>query len=331
MRKLLCITQPSTHPSFDTTVALYQAWAQHQAIELYHANAEGAVSEGSVRACAITDSISYEDFLNLESSLAQEFPVSHFDLVFLRTDKPYPAGLLETCSTWEDDISFVNLASATLNIETRIFLHQIAKDFIPPSILTRDKAEALQFARDRERFIVKKNRSYGGKGVYLIEQQHDTYRLRNVLLNDTTFSTAEAALDFVWELSDEPFEVCAYLAKASEGDKRILVVEDEIYGAYIRRSSGNTWVNNISAGGYAELCEVLPHEEAIIRATAPEYVSRGMRTLGYDFLQNDEGIWTLTEINAGNIGGYNRLEDLGRAGTIDRLIDWMLTIPLIST
>lgn len=107
----------------------------------------------------------------------------------------------------------------------------------------------------------------------------------------------------------------------------ILVVEDQIYGAYIRRSSGNTWVNNISQGGYAELCEVLPHEEEIIRKTAPEYNSRGMMTLGYDFLQNDKGVWTLTEINAGNIGGYNRLEDLGVAGTMERFTDWMLTIP----
>lgn len=327
MRKLLCITDLGSHPAFDTTVALYHSWATHDNIELYHANASEITSTETVTAYLVNGALSYEDFRAIETTKSIAMPVESFDLIFLRTDKPYPGQLLEVCSQWEGKVAFVNLASATLAIETRVFLHAIAKKFLPPSILATTVEEALAFGMNRSKFIVKMNRSYGGKGVYLLESQSNSVIVKNVMSDDISFSDNRSALEYIWEQSNAPFEVCAYLERASEGDKRIIVVEDQIYGAYIRRSSGNTWVNNISQGGYAELCEVLPHEEEIIRQTAPEYTSRGMKTLGYDFLQNNDGVWTLTEINAGNIGGYNRLEDLGVTGTINRFTDWLFTIP----
>lgn len=328
MRKLLCITDLSTHPAFDTTVSLYQLWSQHPGIALYHASAVEIASPDSVT-CHLVEKIpSYDAFLKIESSSKSEYiSISDFDLVFLRTDKPYPPMLLKTCSQWEDRVAFVNLASVTLALATRVFLHDIAKQFLPTSILTSVQGEAEDFAKGRSRFIVKKNLSYGGKGVFLIESTSNSVLLKNVMSDDMSFSDVSSALSHIWQQSEGPFEVCEYLNRATEGDKRILVVENEIYGAYIRRSAGNTWVNNISQGGWAELSDVLPHEEEIIRRTAPEYVSRGMKTLGYDFLKNDEGVWTLTEINAGNIGGYNRLEDLGVTGTISRFTDWLLQIP----
>lgn len=328
MRKLLCITDLSTHPAFDTTVALYQIWSQHPEITLYHASAMDVASPDSVACHAVEKISSYDAFQKIEtSSKSINVSISDFDLVFLRTDKPYPPRLLQTCSHWEDRVAFVNLASVTLALGTRVFLHEIAKQFLPNSILTSTKEEAEHFVQGRAQFIVKENLSYGGKGVFLIESTQDSVTLKNVMIDDMSFPDVPSALSYIWQQSEGPFEVCEYLSRACEGDKRILVVENDIYGAYIRRSSGNTWVNNISQGGYAELCEVLPHEEEIIRQTAPEYVSRGMKTLGYDFLQNDQGVWTLTEINAGNIGGYNRLEDLGVTGTINRLTNWILEIP----
>ena len=44
---------------------------------------------------------------------------------------------------------------------------------------------------------------------------------------------------------------------------------------------------------------------------------------GYDLLQNDSGSWTISEINAGNIGGLFRIEYLGVPGVTDRFVAWL--------
>ena len=44
----------------------------------------------------------------------------------------------------------------------------------------------------------------------------------------------------------------------------------------------------------------------------------------YDFLLGDDHRWVISEINAGNIGGFARLETLTGEAVCDRLIRWML-------
>ncbi|MEL6816582.1 MAG: hypothetical protein AAFP03_17500, partial [Cyanobacteria bacterium J06598_3] len=45
---------------------------------------------------------------------------------------------------------------------------------------------------------------------------------------------------------------------------------------------------------------------------------------GYDFLMDDDGTWRISEINAGNIGGFARLELLTGQPVMNRLIDWLI-------
>ena len=49
-----------------------------------------------------------------------------------------------------------------------------------------------------------------------------------------------------------------------------------------------------------------------------------MHTLGYDFLL-DDGIWRISEINADNIGGFARLEQLTQTPIMARLVDWLIS------
>ncbi len=55
------------------------------------------------------------------------------------------------------------------------------------------------------------------------------------------------------------------------------------------------------------------------------YQQRGLHTLGYDFLLDDQGSWCISEINAGNIGGFARLEQLTGKPIMKKLIDWLIT------
>ena len=104
---------------------------------------------------------------------------------------------------------------------------------------------------------------------------------------------------------------------------RVVVVDGEIYGGYLRRSADGHWVQNVSLGGGCELVPVGSTERVAIAATFQAYQRAGIHVLGYDFLRDDDGSWRLSEINAGNVGGLDRLEHLGVRGVTDRFVDWL--------
>ena len=108
------------------------------------------------------------------------------------------------------------------------------------------------------------------------------------------------------------------------GRQKVIVVDGEIYGAYIRRSKSGHWVNNVSDDGECILATITLAEREAIANTVSEYQQRGLHTLGYDFLL-DDGIWRISEMNAGNIGGFARLEQLTQTPIMARLVDWLIS------
>ena len=103
-----------------------------------------------------------------------------------------------------------------------------------------------------------------------------------------------------------------------------MVVDGEIYGSYLRRSKSGHWVNNVSADGECTLVDISIEERDAIAHTVGHYQRMGLHTLGYDFLMDDDGTWRISEINAGNIGGFARLELLTGRPVMDRFIGWLL-------
>jgi len=121
--------------------------------------------------------------------------------------------------------------------------------------------------------------------------------------------------------TSEPVLLMTYLPRVTEGDRRIVVMDGEIFGTYIRRSKNGHWIQNVSFGSTCKLMSVTEEDRILVTATAPYYQQAGIRLLGYDLLLDNNGTWKVSEINAGNIGGLFRLEYLGVKGVPDRFVD----------
>jgi glutathione synthase len=174
---------------------------------------------------------------------------------------------------------------------------------------------------------VKKNSSYGGKGVSRIWNNASVWLLEHSNGEKRSFSTPELLLETLFSEDSDPYEFVRFLKNVTHGDKRVIVVDGKILGGYLRCSSTGGWIQNITAGGTAHAAEVSEHEENVVAATWPEYACRGVRTLGYDFLLDDDGLtWILSEINAGNIGGYGRLEQLSGKPIYDQLFECLSNV-----
>jgi hypothetical protein len=63
-----------------------------------------------------------------------------------------------------------------------------------------------------------------------------------------------------------------------------------------------------------------------VEQTCQHFHERGIATLGYDFLIGNDGLPVLSEINAGNVGGYAHLDRVSDAGAVKKLISWILTL-----
>ncbi len=212
------------------------------------------------------------------------------------------------------------------HLDPRFFL-DAAERFAPPALITSETSQAERFLRRHRTIVIKRSNSCGGRGVYRLALARDGGLLVDNLIEGSRvverFSELFASLTGGgWQ----PVLLMRYLPRVTEGDKRVVVVDGEIYGGYLRRSADGHWVQNVSLGGDCELAPVQNAERAAIAATYRRYQRAGIHVLGYDFIRDDDGRWRLSEINAGNVGGLARLEHLGVRGITDRFVDWLQTL-----
>ncbi len=324
--KLLCICDPALYPTASMDVpTLYRKLASDPQVELFHAPVEHILYHDRVEAIAINDPIDHADFQRLNQRPSEMRSLSDFDLVFCRRLKPFPEGYLELLSQWETQVPFLNRPSGKIQQVRSEFFPRVAKDWSPDQIVTDQVAPLAEFLERYHTIVAKRANSCGGRGVFKLWQQGNRIYLDHFQHPQQIFESIAQALTYLMEGQSEPIQFVRFLNKVTAGDKRIVVVDGEIYGAYLRKSRRGHWVNNVSADADCTLAEITLSERVAIEQTVEAYQALGLHTLGYDFLMGDDGHWILSEINAGNIGGFARLEALTGEPICDRFIRWMLT------
>ena len=330
--KLLSLCDPTRYRRAPLDVpTFYQRLSQDERVEFYHLPSPKVFGQAvsgktalSVPAIASNQALTYSDFLALGNQPSQRLNLSTVDLVFCRTLKPFSAGYLDQLARWETVTRFVNSPTGKQTQMRADFLSEVAGDYIPDTLVTASCAEAIAFFEQHQTIVAKQANSCGGRGVFKIWYQDGYFQVDNILTGAGTFATFSQVMQFLQNGQTEPLQFCRYLHRTQEGDKRVVVVDGEIYGSYLRRSKSGHWVNNVSQDGECTLAEITDDERIAIQQTVGRYQALGLHTLGYDFLRDDDGTWKISEINAGNIGGFARLELLTGDPVMGRFTDWLL-------
>ncbi len=325
--KLLCITDPLTHPPADATVELYNRLAEDPRFELFHLEAGRVGSGFGIPVTPIPRALAFHEFQRLADWPSASAEFTDFELAFSRADRPYPPGYLEALVRHEKRTRFVARPSSVRDHGDRVFYRSVASPFMPAGIVTRSARPAREFIRFHKKVVVKQNQSYGGKGVAKLWCEGTQWFIDRPGTPRQEHPSLERLLEALFASDSEPFEFVRYLERVAEGDKRVLVIDGEIYGGFLRVATDGGWINNISSGGVARPATVTPREEEIIGATWRAYQERGLFALGYDFLMDDSGEWILSEINVGNLAGFGELEQTSGLPAFDRLLDWLAAFP----
>jgi len=201
------------------------------------------------------------------------------DVVLLRQDPPFDMAYITTTHLLErihPDTLVVNDPAHVRNAPEKLFVLDYM-DLMPPTIVTRQLQDVLDFRMTYDDIIVKPLYGNGGASVFRIAPG-DGNLAALVELFQTVFR--------------EPFMVQEYRPEVREGDKRIILIDGELAGAINRVPAEGETRSNLHVGGTAAAVGLTDRDVEICERLGPELQKRGLVFTGIDVIGS-----YLTEIN----------------------------------
>ncbi len=231
-------------------------------------------------------------------------PLHEFDVVWMRKDPPYTIDyfyVTQVLSLVPPPTLVVNDPQGLREIAEKFFALRFP-DLCPESLVSRRIDELLAFrAKLGGEMVIKPLGGAGGEGVF-----HLTPNDRNLY---TILETATR--------HGEEYQLAQrYIPEIRQGDKRILLLEDEPIGATLRIPHHTETRANLHVGGTAVKTELTPRDREICARIGPALVEAGILFSGIDVI----GDW-LTEVNVTSPTGLREINALEGVALEEPVLD----------
>jgi glutathione synthase len=215
------------------------------------------------------------------------------DVVLMRQDPPFDMAYITTTHLLErihPRTLVVNDPAHVRNAPEKLFVTQFP-ELMPPSLITRDRAEIEAFREEHGEVVMKPLYGAGGAAVFKVARQ------------DPNFGSLYDLFSVTFR---EPWVVQRFLPRVSEGDKRIILIDGEAAGAVNRVPAANDIRSNMVRGAAAKPTELTEREREICATIGPHLRRMGLIFVGIDVIDG----W-LTEINVTSPTGLRAITRLG--------------------
>ena len=205
--------------------------------------------------------------------------LAEIDVILMRQDPPFDLSYITATHLLEHihpKTLIVNNPVEVRNSPEKIFITQFPS-LIPPTLITSDKKQMMDFRSEYQDIIVKPLFGNGGAGVFHIKQ------------DDENFSSLLEVFDTLYR---EPIIIQRYEPAVRNGDKRIILIDGEPAGALNRIPAKGESRSNLHVGGTAKKSSLTNRERDICALIGPTLRERGLIFVGIDVIGN-----YLTEIN----------------------------------
>ncbi len=209
----------SINPAGDSTFALMlEAQARGHAVDYYvpeSLSQRGDRVSAEVAPVKVFDRPKGEHF---ELGEAARADLGAYDVLLMRQDPPFDMNYITLTHMLErlhPKTFVVNPPAAVRNAPEKILVTEFP-ELMPPTLITRDRAEIREFRKEHGNIILKPLYGNGGAGVFLL-QEGDQNLNSLIELFEQSFR--------------EPFMVQRYLPEVRKGDKRIILVDGEAVAA----------------------------------------------------------------------------------------------------
>jgi glutathione synthase len=201
------------------------------------------------------------------------------NVVLMRQDPPFDLAYITATHLLErvHPKSFVvNDPVSVRNAPEKIFVTEFPQ-LMPPTLITRDKAEIEAFRKEHGEIVMKPLHGHGGASVFKVARE------------DANFGSL---FDLFAATFKEAWVVQRFLPQVVKGDKRIVLVDGVAKGAVNRVPQANDIRSNMVRGGAAEAAQLSSREQEICETIGPALKKRGLIFVGIDVIDG-----FLTEIN----------------------------------
>jgi glutathione synthase len=209
-----------------------------------------------------------------------------FDCVFIRKEPPFDNEYLyalQLLSLLKGRVFMLNDPAGVAVANEKTFTLRFPR-YLPETVVTEDPARAREFIRQlKARVVVKPLNEKGGKGIFAAGVSDGDLLAR---LEDAT------------RLGTEKVLVQRFIPANARGDKRIVILNGRILGAFLRKPSRTDFRANLSRGGTMHRTAVSPRERGLVEAMAPELEKHGLWFVGIDVIGG-----FLTEVNVTSPAG----------------------------
>jgi glutathione synthase len=224
---------------------------------------------------------------------AKRIDLRSFDVILMRQDPPFDLAYISATHMLErlqPDTLVINDPAAVRNAPEKVFVTEFP-DLMPPTLVTRDRAEIKAFRAEHHDIVMKPLYGHGGGAVF------------RVTAEDLNFGSL---YDMFAVTFREPWVVQRFLPAVSRGDKRIVLVDGEFAGAVNRVPQADDLRSNMVRGGAAAATELTDREREICARLGPALRARKLLFTGIDVIDG-----YLTEINVTSPTGIRAIKSLG--------------------
>ncbi|KQP61505.1 glutathione synthetase [Methylobacterium sp. Leaf399] len=277
----------------DTTFALLlEAQARGHSL-LYYTPDRLSLQGG--RVTASVQPLTVQDVEGAHATLgaAARMDLSQVDVVLMRQDPPFDMAYITATHMLErihPRTLVVNDPVEVRNAPEKLYVLQYP-DLMPPTLISRDKAEIEAFRAEHGTVVMKPLHGHGGAAVFRVAPE------------DANFGSM---FDLFAVTFREAWVIQKFLPRITEGDKRIILVDGVAMGAVNRVPAANDIRSNLVRGGAANASELTEREREICAAIGPELKRRGLILVGIDVIDGH-----LTEINVTSPTGIRAIRRLG--------------------
>jgi glutathione synthase len=224
---------------------------------------------------------------------ATRVDLGDFDVVLMRQDPPFDMNYT-TATHLLDRIHpktlVVNDPTSVRNAPEKILVNEFP-DLMPPTLVSRDRAEIEAFRAEHGDLVMKPLYGNGGAGVFKVGKDDENFN---------------GFFDLFAGLSREPWMIQRFLPAVRAGDKRIILIDGVAMGQLNRVPAAGDIRANLVRGGAGQATELTKREQEICARIGPLLRERGLIFVGIDVIDGN-----LTEINVTSPTGIRAIKRLG--------------------
>ena len=218
--------------------------------------------------------------------------LNSMDVVLVRQDPPFNMNYITATYLLEklsDKVLVINNPKHIRDYPEKLSMFDFEK-IIPPTLVSGNLQEILQFNKKNKISIIKPLYGNGGEGIEKI----DSNKARSKKLVNNLLKKYKL-----------PIIVQKFIKEISLGDRRIILIDGEYVGSVARIPAKNSIKANFHAGGSAKKTNLVFRDKKICNLLKPFLKKKGLFFVGIDTIGN-----YLTEINVTSPTGIQEINQL---------------------